>query len=244
MTKPGKMRGRFLLIAGIAVLAGSLSVTSAAAAPQATVAVHPEAPAANHVVFPSYYVTPAGKRLSVAEFHAEATTQAAAGSLPVFLITSSDYGYLDGIHSCRLVGNPYYDVQGVECADLYADSPKSGVVAVLPAGEGYCQSAAYYPQCANVTFKSEVANTLSPGDTITAVSGPVYCGHTHGACATDAPNMFTGNSKISTTGCNRTPGEGNEFWTVVLPGTTIELPGDVNVSATSNLASQHAIVCP
>lgn len=241
--KPAKRRLRFLLAAlaaGIVVLGGSLSATGASAATQAGAAAitHQDAPAPSHVAFPSYYVTPAGQRLSVAEVDADAETPAESDSVPVFYISSSNEGYLTGIHACEALGS-YKGTQGVACADLYA-SISSGDVSVQAAEDGFCQDPAGYVECAQIVFVPDIA-VASPSGTDVYEDDDQSCGHNLGACPGGVYQVH-GGTPVPPNGCNTAPGEGSEFWTVLAPVTAIELPGDVDVYSTGNFASPHAIV--
>jgi hypothetical protein len=240
--KPAKRRPRFLLAAlaaGIVLLGGSISATGASAATQAGAAAttHQDAPAPSHVAFPSYYVTPAGQRLSVAEVDADAETPAA--SVPVYYISSSNEGLLTGIHACEELGS-YKGTQGIVCADLYASINSSGGVSVQSEEEGYCQGSAGYVECASIAFVTDIA-VAAPSGTDVYDNQDQACGHTLGACLSGR-NYFRGTVPLAPDGCNTAPGDGSEFWTTIVPDTGIELPGDVDVVLTGNLSSPHAIV--
>jgi hypothetical protein len=65
-------------------------------------------------------------------------------------------------------------------------------------------------------------------------------------CAGGARNFYTGSHYLQITGCNPTTGSANEVWTVIWSGAYAQLltDGPSNpVTLSSNLASQHALVC-
>jgi hypothetical protein len=92
-----------------------------------------------------------------------------------------------------------------------------------------------------------VAVAQAPGQA--GIAGPttVGCGGGYPECAKSDRNIFNLlAATIAPVGCNINPGQGNEFWTVVLPKTIIAIPtlnGRINTSAAGNLSSPHAIVC-
>jgi hypothetical protein len=250
LKKSVKKRLRFLLAmlaTVIAAVGGSLTAAGASAA--ATTAGNPVArpstPSSGHVAVPSYYVTGTGDRLSLAQVDAHAQTAAASGSLPVYFITSTNYGLLGGTHTCVDVGN-YNSMHGIVCAELWAGlNPVAPGIDVFPAAEEYCQNSAGYANCYGTEVFFEVAVADAPGASTTVFSIYQGCGDGFSTpCSSNNRNYYTGGSPISRNGCNTTPGHGFEFWSVLdgtsdvetANGHTFFLPGN-------NFPSLHAIVC-
>lgn len=113
----------FLAI-GPSVFCGSPGTAAAATAQRA---VSPAAAPA-HVAKPSYYVTPAGQKIAATTAGADA-----ADSIPVYIITDTNYGSIPAAHRCVALGS-YGSTSGVACSDLYADPPAGGVI-VIPVSE-------------------------------------------------------------------------------------------------------------
>jgi hypothetical protein len=232
------------LLASIGAIAVALCVplaTSGASAAGATVST-PRGTVARsslpyHVAYPSETIPSKGTSSPDASCH----ENCGSGGIPVYLITPTNYGYLSGIHACRVLGgdgNSY----GVECADLYATAPESGVVDVFAAADGYCQLVANgsSTECANVSILFSEHN--GAGDNYVATDG--VCGHSYGPCS-GGRNSFIGYGYSVVDSCDISPGSYNEWWTVDQTGSSVQLPvSDRTTASTSNLASQHAIICP
>lgn len=232
---------RAFLVIALAALS-PLGMVAVAAAPAAAAQTRPMVPATG----PSETTcVPAGQP---GELRSAETDQ----GIPVYFVeaTGSDtdvQGCLDGIHACRVLGNDG-TTQAVECADLYALNDEvgdPGVTVVSPMIEAYCQtiSSGFLVQCANVDVSFELA--AAPHSVSAHFTD--QCGHSNGSCDAfgqgDTRNYQLGSFFQAPAACQG-PGTGNEFWAVALAGGTIELPGsDKTVSSSSNLASQHAIVC-
>jgi hypothetical protein len=222
----------FLAI-GPSVFYGS-SGTAAAATAQLTV---PPAGLSAHVAKPAYYVTPAGRRVAATAAGADA-----ADSIPVYEITSTNYGSIPDAHRCVSLGS-YGSATGVACSDLYANQPVGGLDIVIPVSEAYCQDGSAYPQCADVLMQNELAQG---NGAISTPHAAILCGHELGPCVNGGRNTGQG---IYTTisGCNTTPGTAWEFWTVDLAWvgakSGIDLPGDHWVYLASNWSSNHVIIC-
>lgn len=228
-----------LALSGFLATGGASAAGAAVTAPRGTVVPSSVVPASlpYHVAYPSKTAASDGTIGPDASCHINCGT----GGIPVYLITPTNYGYLSGIHACRVLGgdgNSY----GVECADLYATSPAAGFVDVFAAADGYCQSVANgsYPECANVSVLFSSHN--GAGDNFAATDG--VCGHSNGPCVSGGRDSFIGLGYSVVEGCAGA-GTYNEWWTVDQTGSTVELPGsDHTTTSTSNLASQHAIICP
>lgn len=248
------------VIAGILATGGFLVATSASATDTPAAPVH-----ATHVasrlttgasavlpadlsklktIQPSFYVTPAGRRLTTADV-AKERPDAREAAIPVFYINTGQEALLGGIHACTALSPVVGGVTGIECADLVGYGVATNVVDAIAAGEGYCQTADGDVQCPAMKFIAQEAVAPTPGSALLSSSGTVECGHTFPACSSNGREYFTVyNANWQKTGCNLDPGEGNEFWTEVLPTTIVALPGNHNSSASGNLGSPHAIVCP
>jgi hypothetical protein len=224
---------------GLAVLGASPGSAGAVSSGPGAVS-RPAAPNPDRVAKPAYYVTATGQRVASGTVSADA-----ASSIPVYVITSTNYGYLPLAHACATLGS-YGSSSGVECADLYADAPDSALddVIVFPEAEAYCQSDGGYPQCADVYI--DVGAAEVGGGNNTGFPNAISCGHQLGPCVKNGRNYGLGEESISVYACG--PYQDNyEIWSVdpaeTDPGSGIDLPGDHWVQDASNLASHHVIVC-
>jgi hypothetical protein len=195
------------------------------------------APNTDHVIYPSYYVTVTGEKVA----SASAVT---SDSIPVYHVTSA--GYLSGIHSCLELGNDG-TVQGVQCADMWAEPDGSGGVIVEEAAEAFCNvlNSSSYPGCQNI----DVGFQLAQGTGIQTGWDGISCGPDSGLSNTCGTGRQYGigtypGTGFDITGCDPEPGTAYEFWTVLMGGNSIQLPSGTTVSDSSNFAGQHAIVCP
>jgi len=237
--------------ASAALAAGNVAaspVTPGAGYPAVTAVTSAIAPPSAAVAVPSAYLNPETGVVTPATRESRLSSSA----FPVYYITSTNKGYLSGIHRCRLIGNDGIN-QGVECADLYAVPDSSDGfpgVDVSAAAEGFCQNlgnTSDYPACQAIDIGFQAAQA---GGTITPFWG-LFCG-----AATGGPNCTTGRqSEIadgagayihqdSITGCVAQPGTVNEYWTTLESGDSIQLPSGTQVAVGGNWSSQHAIVCP
>jgi hypothetical protein len=169
------------------------------------------------------------------------TSSETSDGIPVFFTDSSSVGCLDGIHTCRVVGNDG-TTQAVECADIFAEGPGENGntnLDVWPVEEGYCQNLATddIVQCANVEMTFQLNN---PGG---ATASYTYtCGHSAGACDASGRNEDYGNGGSYDGPPDIAPGGQNEIWTEIT-SCTIQLPGsDMKVSCDGNMGTSHAIV--
>lgn len=248
------------VVAGILATAGLLGATSASATDTPAAPVHathvasrltagaPASLPANlsrlKTIQPSLYVTPTGRRLTAADVAKEGP-DAREAAIAVFYINTGQEVQLGGIHACTALSPVVGGVTGIECADLVAYGVQTNVVDAIAAGEGYCQTADGDVQCPAIKFIAQEAVAPTPGSALLSNSGTVECGRGYPACSVNGREFFTVyNANWQKTGCNLDPGEGNEFWTEVLPTTIVALPGNHNSSASGNLGSPHAIVCP
>jgi hypothetical protein len=248
------------VVAGILAIGGLLGATSASATDTPAAPVHathvasgltagtPVSLPANlstlKTIQPSFYVTPTGRRLTAANVASE-QPDARAANIGVFYINTGQEVQLGGIHACRSLSPVVGGVTGIECADLVAYGVETNVVDAIAAGEGYCQTADGDVQCPAIKFVAQEAVAEVPGSALLSDSGTVECGRGFPACSDNGREFFTDyDANWQKTGCNTDPGQGNEFWTEVLPATIVALPGNHNSSASGNLGSPHAIICP
>ena len=169
-----------LALCGPLATSGASAAGAAVSAPRGTMA---PISLPYHVAYPSKTVTSNGTDSPAASCHINCGT----GGILIYLISPTNYGYLSGIHACRVLGgdgNSY----GVECADLYATAPESGVVEVYAAADGYCQSVANksYLQCANQGILFSAHN--GAGDNYVATDG--VCGHSNGPCVSGGRDSY------------------------------------------------------
>jgi hypothetical protein len=153
-------------------------------------------------------------------------------------------GLLSGIHKCVNLGTDG-TYQGVVCADLWAQPSGNaeGDIFVSPALEAYCQvgSTTTIKTCSSIDAFEFSANAFQ-------LEGPpsgAQCGAGFAACPANQRYELIGQHLAVTNGCGGT-GSDNEVWTVVEAGTKVDLPSPSfkNLTLGTNLASQHAIVCP
>jgi hypothetical protein len=252
MTLLHRCVGRVMAVgmAGCAILAGvSGGPAEARAALTHTAArpghITPDGAGSLPVVQPSGYV-----RVHVADQAAGATE-----AIPIFFVGSSP-AVLNGLHTCLVMGNDG-NTQGVECADVVAESDRGLGVRVAPFVQAVCQSLSNpgsFPQCGEIDIVSGINNAQS--QFLTGFNNNTCGPPPDLAClngATNGPNPgirneFLGNY-ADIQGCNEAAGGPNEVWAVDLVNSLIELPGTAgvrpakNVFSSRNLASGHAIVC-
>jgi hypothetical protein len=231
-------------LAAVAMLGppANAAATAALAAPgvHSVTAAPASAPNPDRVAVPARYIR---TKIRVAGTDRETTA-----TIPIYYITSTNYGFLTGIHACKALGNDGTN-QGVVCADVFAYPPSAslGGVAVFPFLESYCQNLADhndYPACNEKVIPFTLAN--GAGQVISATTVDA-CGPYAG---TDTPcpsgRQLTGGAHgFLISGCDPEPGTIYEMWSVEYGIGLIHLPTtNKPVGGTaSNLASPHAIVC-
>jgi hypothetical protein len=209
----------------------AVAATSTRTAPARSV------PGPAHVAKPSFFVTATGRRIAPGAAGLNVADE------PVYVITATNYGSLPLAHRCATLGT-YGNATGVECSDLYAFPPDGGQALVVPEAEAYCQGGGGYPQCADVA----IYNALGEANGTSSMSAAaILCGHTLGPCVNGGRNTGQGNALQTPTGCNPNPGTAYEFWSVDLKfagfESGVDLPGDHWVYPSSNLSSNHVIIC-
>jgi hypothetical protein len=226
-----------LAAAGVAISCASLGASAASAAVTGS---GPRLAAPAGVAHPYRVAVPSGY-VHTANRAAVSSTSNAANTIPVYYITSTNYGYLTGIHACLALGNDGTN-QGVECEDVYAYAPSSGTVAVFPVAEGICQNLANksdYPQCRT----NGIDFALATGIGYNTPTSTGVCGtYSTSPCVDNGRNYYLGTG-IQLSGCDTTPGDINEVWSVNWNGSAIALPSSRVVLSKANAASPHAIIC-
>lgn len=148
---------------------------------------------------------------------------------------AASVGLVGGVHACKDLGNDG-TTHGVVCADMYAATDSDGVdVDVFPGAEAVCQNSGGATQCADVKLTINV----DFGDGFQGTKDLEVCGHSNGSCASGDRNYWVGPDGY------RIPrgggaGTASDVWTVIWPGSDIELPGSAKfVTLPGTFGSQH-----
>ncbi|MGH3402416.1 MAG: hypothetical protein ACRDRJ_07880 [Streptosporangiaceae bacterium] len=132
------------------------------------------------------------------------------------------------------IGN-YNGTHGIFCVDLIVQAlAGSNSVTVGLQIEGYCQNAAGYAQCADMTV---YGGTYDPYTSDKGYHWMKRCGH--GVPANCAPN---GRNYFSHDDITVPTGSSDEIWGVIWNGSGIQLPGDGYVDLVGNFETGHVSV--
>jgi hypothetical protein len=129
------------------------------------------------------------------------------------------------------IGN-YDGTHGIFCVDLnVAAVAGSNSIIVGLQISGYCQNAAGYAQCADMTV---YGGTYDPTTTDKDFHWAKRCGHANPAnCAPHGQNFFSHDDITVPTGSMI------EVWGVIWGGSQIELPGDDYIELQGNFETGH-----
>jgi hypothetical protein len=231
-----RIKSVIVAVAAIAAVASFFVPISTASASTASTAIHPSAsqPGSRGLVSPD--------------------TPGIAGIAPSGSIHGVDLYYipdngelyqLNTIHTCAQVFL-YEDDQGVECTDMYA-SYNGEVLRIYPGAEGICQNTVtgVYQQCWGIgIYGGLYSATDGQQASLEDLCGSIDIGDHLPPCASGGRTYWTNvdQSHYSVYFCDTTVDGPNNVWTDLSAGSQIIGPTNQGYSS-SNLASQHAIVC-
>ena len=162
-----------------------------------------------------------------------------ASGIKTYVVTEA--GYLSGIHTCTELGTDPYGHEAIVCANMWAQPGSGGTILVAPAIQAYCQvgSTDTDVTCANIDESMAVG--LGSGGT--AGGGSAGCGHSLGSCPANQKYTVIGVGQPVSGNCKGIHTQ-DEVWTVIKENTSVELPvSDETWVLSSNLSSQHALIC-